>query len=109
MTGFYRQHGKRWFDLVVAAPAMILFSPLFLALALAVRYYHGSPVLFRQRRPGKDGKLFNLYLDPKEQHSYLIRKLVYIELIQTAMARHRRTFHTWPNRPPMLDGAVRGN
>ncbi len=61
MTGFYRQHGKRWFDLVVAAPAMILFSPLFLALALAVRYYHGSPVLFRQRRPGKDGKLFNLY------------------------------------------------
>lgn len=61
MSAFYRDHGKRCFDLVVAAPAVLLLAPVFLALALTVRYYHGSPVLFRQRRPGKDGKLFELY------------------------------------------------
>ena len=46
------------------------------------------------------GKLFNLYLDPKETRSYLIRKLVYIELLQQAIARHQRTFREYPNRPP---------
>jgi lipopolysaccharide/colanic/teichoic acid biosynthesis glycosyltransferase len=61
MSGFYRHHGKRCFDLIVAAPAVVLLSPVFLALALAVHIYHGSPALFRQRRPGKDGKLFELY------------------------------------------------
>ncbi len=45
------------------------------------------------------GRLFNLYLDPKESRSYMIRKLVYIDAIQAEMARHRRTFHQWPNKP----------
>ncbi len=61
MNGFYREHGKRWFDLIVTAPALLLLSPVFLLLALAVRYFHGAPVLFHQRRPGKDGRLFDLY------------------------------------------------
>jgi arylsulfatase A-like enzyme len=46
------------------------------------------------------GRLFNLYLDPKETHSYLIRKLVYIELIQSAVTRHLRTFRDYPAKPP---------
>ncbi len=50
------------------------------------------------------GRLFNLYLDPKETHSYLIRKLVYIDLIQRGMADHRRSFATWPNRPAPVAG-----
>lgn len=61
MSTFYRKHGKRWFDLIVTAPALVLLSPVFLLLALAVRRYHGPPVLFHQRRPGKDGKLFGLH------------------------------------------------
>ena len=48
------------------------------------------------------GRLYNLYLDPKETHSYLIRKLVYIEVIMRALARHRATFQKWPNRPPQV-------
>lgn len=48
------------------------------------------------------GRLYNLYLDPKETRSYLIRKLVYIELIMRGIAEHRRTFGEWPNRPPAL-------
>jgi arylsulfatase A-like enzyme len=46
------------------------------------------------------GRFFNLYLDPKETHSYLIRKLVYIELIQRTIADHLRTFREYPSRPP---------
>jgi len=47
------------------------------------------------------GRFYNLYLDPKEQHSYLIRKLVYIELIQRAVANHLHTFRDWPNKPTL--------
>jgi arylsulfatase A-like enzyme len=45
------------------------------------------------------GRLYNLWLDPKETHSYLIRKLVYIELIQAAVSAHLRTFRDFPNTP----------
>ena len=45
------------------------------------------------------GRLFNLYLDPKETRSYMIRKLVYIDAIIAEIARHRRTFREWPNKP----------
>lgn len=38
------------------------------------------------------GKLFNLYLDPKETHSYLIRKLAYQDALVGQVARHRATF-----------------
>jgi len=48
------------------------------------------------------GRLFNLYLDPKETHSYMVRKLVYIELLTSAVGAHLRTFADWPNRPPMV-------
>ena len=47
-------------DKCVAALALILLSPLFLVLAIAVRLALGSPVLFRQRRPGYHGKPFDL-------------------------------------------------
>jgi arylsulfatase A-like enzyme len=46
------------------------------------------------------GRLFNLYLDPKETHSYMIRKLVYIDVIQDTMRKHRRTFAEFPDKPP---------
>ena len=45
------------------------------------------------------GRLYNLYLDPKETHSYMIRKLVYIDAMINEMARHNATFHQWPNKP----------
>ena len=56
----YRRFGKRLFDLAVGLPALILLSPLLAALALAVRVKLGSPVLFRQVRPGLGGKPFTL-------------------------------------------------
>jgi hypothetical protein len=45
------------------------------------------------------GRLYNLYLDPKETRSYMIRKLVYIDAIIAEIARHQRTFREWPNKP----------
>lgn len=42
------------------------------------------------------GKMFNLYLDPKETHSYLIRKLVYNEVFQNALKKHADTFKKYP-------------
>jgi arylsulfatase len=45
------------------------------------------------------GRLFNLYLDPKESRSYMIRKLVYIDALVAEVARHRGTFRQWPNKP----------
>lgn len=52
--------GKRALDLVVAVPALILSLPVQAVVALLVRRRLGSPVLFRQHRPGLDGKLFRL-------------------------------------------------
>lgn len=45
------------------------------------------------------GRLYNLYLDPKESRSYMIRKLVYIDAILAETTRHRRTFRDWPSKP----------
>jgi sugar transferase EpsL len=51
---------KRCFDFVVAALGVLILSPLFVLLALVVRFSMGSPVFFRQRRPGRSGKAFML-------------------------------------------------
>lgn len=53
--------GKRLFDLTVGGAAVLLLSPLLLAIALAVRLRLGAPVLFRQIRPGLHGRPFTLY------------------------------------------------
>jgi lipopolysaccharide/colanic/teichoic acid biosynthesis glycosyltransferase len=51
---------KRLLDVAVSALALILLSPLLLATAIAVRVALGRPVLFRQVRPGLDGRPFEL-------------------------------------------------
>ncbi len=52
---------KRALDLVGAGVALGVLSPVALGAAAAVRVVHGSPVLFRQRRPGLGGEPFELY------------------------------------------------
>ncbi len=53
-------HPKRLFDLILSALALPLLSPLLGLLALLVRLKLGSPVLFRQQRPGMGGEPFTL-------------------------------------------------
>lgn len=57
---FYRKHGKRILDLALAVPALVVLAPLIAALALLVRWRLGSPMLFRQTRPGLHGQPFRL-------------------------------------------------
>ena len=51
---------KRVFDFVAALTALILLSPILIWVALKVRSRLGSPVIFRQRRPGLNGEPFDM-------------------------------------------------
>jgi sugar transferase EpsL len=51
---------KRLFDLFVSALALIILVPVLAATAISVRVFLGAPALFRQTRPGLDGKLFEM-------------------------------------------------
>jgi lipopolysaccharide/colanic/teichoic acid biosynthesis glycosyltransferase len=51
---------KRSFDLIIASILLVLFAPLLALVAIAVRIALGSPVLFRQTRPGLGGRPFTL-------------------------------------------------
>lgn len=60
MSTFYRRRGKRLLDVVGAAAGLIVTSPVQAAAAVAVRRELGAPVLFRQQRPGLQGRAFIL-------------------------------------------------
>lgn len=51
---------KRLLDIIIASLALILLSPLYMYVALKVRKNLGSPILFRQVRPGLHGKPFEM-------------------------------------------------
>ena len=52
---------KRGADMLFALLALICLSPVYLALALAVKISSPGPVLFRQKRVGRGGRLFTIY------------------------------------------------
>lgn len=57
----YRRFFKRFFDIILSACALAVLSPVLLVVAILVRTKLGSPVIFCQERPGKDGEIFKLY------------------------------------------------
>lgn len=69
--GPYERFIKRPQDFLCALVATIALSPVLIITAILVRIKLGSPIIFKQDRPGKDGKIFKLYkfrtmLPPKE-------------------------------------------
>jgi len=52
---------KRLFDLVVAVPSVIVLSPVLVLIGFLVRIKIGYPVLFRQQRPGLQGRPLTIY------------------------------------------------
>ena len=69
--GIYEKYIKRPQDFLCALLAIIVLSPVLILTAILVRIKLGSPILFTQDRPGKDGKIFKLYkfrtmLPPKD-------------------------------------------
>lgn len=51
---------KRLMDITISAFALVILAPVMVAIAIAVRLTMGSPVLFRQRRPGLHGRTFTM-------------------------------------------------
>jgi exopolysaccharide biosynthesis polyprenyl glycosylphosphotransferase len=69
---------KNLMDRVVAAIALLVLSPVFLAVAVAIRLSDKGPVFFRQRRVGREGKTFSvwkfrtMYVDAEERLAALV-------------------------------------
>ena len=59
--GIYELYFKRLLDIACAIAALAVFWWLYIIVAVLVKIKLGSPILFRQERPGKNGKIFLLY------------------------------------------------
>lgn len=75
--GFYERFIKRPQDFLCALAAIIVLSPVMLITAILVRTKLGSPVIFKQERPGLNGKVFRLYkfrtmTDAKDENGQLL-------------------------------------
>lgn len=75
--GVYERIVKRPLDCLLASVAFILLSPVMGIIALLVKIKLGSPIIFSQERPGKDGKIFKLYkfrsmTDARDQNGELL-------------------------------------
>lgn len=57
----YCKYGKRLFDIVMSGILLILLSPLIALLALKVKKEMGTPIIFCQKRPGKNEAIFRMY------------------------------------------------
>ncbi len=73
----YKKFIKRFLDIIISLLGLIILSPIFLIVAILVKIKLGSPVLFRQERPGKDEKIFKLYKfrsmsDKKDENGNLL-------------------------------------
>ena len=75
--GIYEKFIKRPQDFLCALAAIIVLSPVMLITAILVRTKLGSPIIFKQERPGLNGKIFTLYkfrtmTDKKDENGNLL-------------------------------------
>lgn len=75
--GIYEKYIKRPQDFICGTCGFILLSPVMLITAILVRIKLGSPIIFKQERPGLDGKVFKLYkfrtmTDQKDENGNLL-------------------------------------
>lgn len=73
----YRKYIKRMLDFILSLSAIIILSPVLLITAILVKIKLGSPVIFKQQRPGKNEKIFTLYkfrtmTDKKDEEGNLL-------------------------------------
>lgn len=57
----YRHFFKRFFDFILSLLALIILSPIFLILSIVVLCNMGAPIFFKQKRVGKNEKIFTMY------------------------------------------------
>lgn len=75
--GIYRRFLKRPMDFILSLMAIIVLSPVLIILAILVRTKLGSPILFKQERPGLNEKIFTMYKfrtmsDERDQNGELL-------------------------------------
>ena len=75
----YRKYIKRILDFTLSLIALIVLSPILLITAILVKIKLGSPIIFKQQRPGKNEKIFTLYkfrtmTDKKDEEGHIIRQ-----------------------------------
>lgn len=58
---FYSVVVKRVLDVLISGVALVVLSPVLLIVCLLELVFHGRPIIYCTRRPGKDGKIFNMY------------------------------------------------
>lgn len=73
----YKHFFKRLIDFILSLIALIILSPILLIVAILVRIKLGAPVIFKQKRPGLNEKIFTLYkfrtmTDAKDEHGNLL-------------------------------------
>lgn len=73
----YKKYIKRLLDFILSLIGLIIFSPVFLVVAILVRIKLGKPVIFKQKRPGLNEKIFTLYkfrtmTDEKDEEGNLL-------------------------------------
>lgn len=57
----YRKFLKRFFDIICALAVFLFLWPVFIVVAVLVKIKLGGPIIFKQLRPGKDGRMFYIY------------------------------------------------
>ncbi len=57
----YNKYIKRFLDIVLSLIAIIILSPVYIIVSILVLIFMGWPILFKQPRPGKNEKIFNMY------------------------------------------------
>lgn len=61
VPGFYDRYVKRWFDVVISFFGLLILSPVFAIVAIAIKVEDPGPVLFTQKRVGQNKKYFKLH------------------------------------------------
>lgn len=83
----YKLFFKRLIDIILSGLALIVLSPVLLIVAILVRFKLGSPVIFKQERPGYKGKIFKMYkfrtmLDPQTRDGRKLNDKERLECIE---------------------------
>lgn len=83
---------KRAIDIALSASGLVLLSPLLAAIAVAIRIELGSPILFRQERPGYKGEIFTIlkFRTMRDRYARDGRRLSDAERISSLGSRLRR-------------------
>lgn len=76
-TTFYTKYLKRLLDIILSGSTILALSPILLAVYILELHFHGKPAVYKTKRPGKDGKIFELYkfrsmTDERGEDGYLL-------------------------------------